>query len=216
MSSSGWFASPAQPHPSVLHVKRDCVTDLNWTDKEYALCISFKAKGTLLTSLWEGRRYTQAMMRWKLKASGFTWNFEGHSRKMAHQATFCLSYLIAFTSVPMETAASWRLLRGMFYHLFSRGLVPSLQFEWILCSTAKLTGPRRTSITNLEKRHEKSHLEKGIIFQTQRMEMCKFLSRESKYANSVCTSTKEQTHKHHWLAGGWGLSLAVNFQPIQT
>lgn len=55
MSSSGWLASLAHPPPPVLlHVKRDCVTDLNRTDDEYALCIvenGFKAKGTLLTSL---------------------------------------------------------------------------------------------------------------------------------------------------------------------
>lgn len=127
----------------------------------------------------------------KIKASGFTWNFKGHSRMMAHQATFCLSYLIAFTSVPMETAASWKLLRGMFYHLFSRGLVPSLQasFEWTLCDTAKLTGPQRTSIANLEKSYEKRHLEKGITFRPQRMELCKFLPRKSKYANSVWANT---------------------------
>lgn len=139
------------------------------------------------------------MMRWKFKASGFTWNFKGHSRMMAHQATFCLSYLIAFTSVPMETAASWKLLRGMFYHLFSGGLVPSLQAqsEWTLWDTAKLTGPRRTSVTKLEKRYEKRHLEKGITFQTQHMEMCKFFPRESKYANSVC-HTRADTNTTDW------------------
>lgn len=147
MSSSVWAASLAHPHPHprLLHLKRDCVSDLNWVDDEYALCVtenSFKAKGALLTSLRERRQWTQAMKRRKWKASAFGWNFKGHSWMMAHQATFCLSYLIAFTCVPMETAASWKLLgvvvMGLFYHLFSRGLVPLLhaQFEWTVCDTA--------------------------------------------------------------------------------
>lgn len=32
------------------------------------------------------------------------WNCEGHSRIMAHEASFRASRLIAFRSVPMETA----------------------------------------------------------------------------------------------------------------
>lgn len=31
---------------------------------------------------------------------------------MAHQATFCLSYLIAFTSVPMETVSELEAVEG--------------------------------------------------------------------------------------------------------
>lgn len=54
-SSSVCAASLAHPHLLfLLHLKRDRVTDFNWADDEYALCVTengFKAKGGLLTSL---------------------------------------------------------------------------------------------------------------------------------------------------------------------
>lgn len=71
---------------------------------------------------------------------------------MAHQAPFCASYLIAFTSVPMETAVLFEAAEGGCFITFSLGgwchrYTYGLD-EHSTRQSDKLTGPRRTSITN--------------------------------------------------------------------
>lgn len=55
----------------------------------------------------------------------------------------------------------------------------------------KLTGPVRTSVTNLEERYETENQEKGIPFHKQHVEVCTFLPQESEYAHSARMSTHE-------------------------